>query len=162
MNLHHTHNDLPLHVREKVVAVLQARLFDLLDLQSHARQAHWNVKGPAFAPLHELFDKINGQADGHIDDVAERIVELGGTALGTTRSAAKGSSLAEYPAELRAGPDHCRAMVASLGTLAKSVRADIDSTAAAGDADTADLLTGISRDLDKSLWFVEAHLQAER
>ncbi|MFN4242359.1 MAG: DNA starvation/stationary phase protection protein Dps [Tepidisphaerales bacterium] len=162
MNLKPTHNDLPASVRQPVVELLQRRLVDLIDLQAHARQAHWNVKGPTFIMLHELFGTIVDGLDEPVDDVAERIVQLGGTPSGTAQTVAKTSSLPEYPASLVSGPDHLKAVLASLATVAKSVRADVRTTDEQGDADTSDLLLGISRKLDKWVWFVESHLQGER
>lgn len=162
MSLKPTHNDLPASVRQPVVELLQRRLVDLIDLQAHARQAHWNVKGPTFIMLHELFGTIVDGLDEPIDDVAERIAQLGGTPVGTAQVVAKTSGLAEYPATLVSGPEHLRAMLGSLTAVAKSVRADIRHADEHGDLDTADLLTGLSRTLDKWVWFVESHLQAER
>src|SRR5262249_21348715 len=54
-----TKNDLPEATRAKAVELLNARLADCIDLQTQTKQAHWNVKGPTFIALHELFDKIN-------------------------------------------------------------------------------------------------------
>ena len=68
--------------------------------------------------------------------------------------------MSEYPLEITDGASHVDALSNALADFGKKVRADIDATADLGDADTADLLTGISRSIDKMLWFVEAHLQA--
>lgn len=149
--------DLPIDSREKLVAVLNARLADAIDLKSQAKQAHWNVKGMNFIALHELFDRISTDVETHIDDIAERVTTLGGTALGTVRTAAANSSLSEYPLEITDGAAHVDALSNALAQFGKAVRADIDTAADLGDADSADLLTGISRSIDKFLWFVEAH-----
>src|SRR3954462_13571841 len=92
-----TRNSLPEGVREKVCALLNARLADAIDLQSQMKQAHWNVKGPSFIAIHELFDNINEDVEDYVDDIAERAIQLGGTALGTARVVAKSSTLGEYP-----------------------------------------------------------------
>jgi starvation-inducible DNA-binding protein len=157
-----TRIDLPASVREKVIPVLQARLADSMDLFSQAKHAHWNVKGPSFIALHELFDDVAEMVEGHADMLAERITALGGRADGTMRAAAAQSQLKEYPLEITAGLDHCAALSDRLAAFGKAVREAIDTTQQAGDADTADLFTEISRAIDKQLWFVEAHLQADR
>lgn len=157
-----TRIDLPASVREKVIPVLQARLADSMDLFSQAKHAHWNVKGPSFIALHELFDDVAEMVEGHADMLAERITALGGRADGTIRAAAAQSQLKEYPLEITAGLDHCAALSDRLAAFGKAVREAIDTTQQAGDADTADLFTEISRAIDKQLWFVEAHLQADR
>src|SRR5467141_4709166 len=95
-----TKNDLPEATRVKAVELLNARLADCTDLQTQSKQAHWNVKGPHFIALHELFDKINEEVEDYVDLIAERAVQLGGAAEGTARMVAKRSSLAEYPANI--------------------------------------------------------------
>ncbi|HKX84671.1 MAG TPA: DNA starvation/stationary phase protection protein Dps [Pyrinomonadaceae bacterium] len=160
MELHNTKNDLGKDIREKLVILLNQRLADAADLKSQAKQAHWNVKGMNFIALHELFDRVSTELDTHVDDIAERITSLGGTAMGTVRLAAKNSSLSEYPHEITDGAAHVDALSSALADFGKKVRADIDTTGEWGDQDTADLFTGVSREIDKLLWFVEAHIQA--
>lgn len=158
--MHKTKIDLAQDTREKLVSILNQRLADASDLKSQAKQAHWNVKGMNFIALHELFDQVSTELETHIDDIAERITTLGGTAMGTIRVAAQNSSLSEYPLEITDGTAHVDALSTALADFGKKVRADINKTDELGDADTADLFTGISRAIDKLLWFVEAHIQA--
>lgn len=160
MELHKTKIDINKGTREKLIAILNQRLADAADLKSQAKQAHWNVKGPNFIALHELFDQVSTELDTHVDDIAERITTLGGVAMGTVRLAAGNSSLSEYPHEISDGTAHVDALSSALADFGKKVRADIDLTDELGDKDTADLFTGISRGVDKLLWFVEAHNQA--
>src|SRR6059036_2959088 len=94
-----TKNDLSEATRATVVELLIARLADCIDLQTQTKHAHWNVKGPNFIALHELFDRINEEVEDYVDDIAERAVQLGGVAEGTARMAAKRSALSEYPAK---------------------------------------------------------------
>ncbi|MEJ7848485.1 MAG: DNA starvation/stationary phase protection protein Dps [Pyrinomonadaceae bacterium] len=158
--LHNTKIDLAKGLREKLIAILNQRLADAADLKSQAKQAHWNVKGMNFIALHELFDQVSTEVDVYVEDIAERITTLGGTAMGTVRLAAEKSSLSEYPHEISDGADHVDALSSALADFGKKVRADIDTTDELGDKDTADILTGISRGTDKLLWFVEAHIQS--
>src|SRR5262245_15910382 len=157
-----TKNDMSEGIRVKAVELLNARLADAIDLQTQTKQAHWNVKGPNFIALHELFDKINEDVEDYVDEIAERVVQLGGVAEGTTRMAAKRSSLNEYPANAVDGRSHVEALSSVLAAFGKSARKGIDQANEFNDLDTADLFTEISRGTDKWLWFVEAHLQAER
>ncbi|HZZ71887.1 MAG TPA: DNA starvation/stationary phase protection protein Dps [Pirellulales bacterium] len=157
-----TKNDLSEKTRAAVGELLNGRLADLIDLQLQTKQAHWNVKGPSFIALHELFDKVSEDVEDLVDDVAERVVALGGTAEGTLAAVAKHTQLPPYPLQLTAGRDHVEALSNALATVGKAIRAAIDRANELGDADTADLFTGASRELDKNLWFVEAHLQGER
>jgi len=157
--MHPTKNDLPSKVRSKVIGILGDRLADATDLMLQSKQAHWNVKGATFIALHELFDKVNESAEEWVDLIAERIVQLGGTAEGTVQATAKRTSMAPYPLEITSGHDHVDTLSNALASFGKRVRSAIDKTGKAGDADTADIFTEISRDVDKYLWFVEAHNQ---
>ena len=139
--------------------MLNQQLADTFDLSSQTKQAHWNVKGPQFFQLHELFDKLAAELLDHVDTIAERSTTLGGTALGTARMAAAKSRLPEYSAEIVAGSESVEALVQRYAELAATTRAAIDRADELGDVDTSDLFTGVSRGLDKSLWFLEAHLQ---
>ncbi len=155
--MHTTKNDLPQKTRIKVIGVLGDRLADATDLMLQSKQAHWNVKGPSFIALHELFDKVAESSEEWVDGIAERIVQLGGTAEGTVQAAAARTSLAAYPLQIVSGTDHVEALSSALSAFGKRVRAAIEKTDKQGDKDTADLFTEISRDVDKYLWFVEAH-----
>jgi starvation-inducible DNA-binding protein len=156
-----TKNDIPEATRVKVVELLNARLADCIDLQTQTKQAHWNVKGPTFIALHELFDQINEAVEDYVDDIAERAVQLGGVAEGTARMVARRSSLAEYPAMAVDGRSQVEALSSALAVFGAAARKGLDQANELGDLDTADLFTEISRGIDKWLWFVEAHLQAE-
>ena len=160
--MHDTRNDLPARTRAKVIESLNARLADAIDLGAQAKHAHWNVKGPNFIALHELFDKIAESVEEHIDELAERITALGGTAYGTIGAVVRSSSLAPYPENIVDGLQHVDALAAALAQFGKKIRKGIDEAGKQGDADTADLYTGISREADKNLWFLEAHLQSGR
>lgn len=157
--MHKTHNDLPEATRAKVIDILNARLADALDLALQAKQAHWNVKGPSFIALHELFDAIHGRVQEHVDEIAERAVALGGTAHGTVGAVSKGTTLPAYPSDAVDGMAPVAALARALATFGKAVREAIDATDELGDAVTADLFTRVAAAVDKDLWFVEAHGQ---
>jgi starvation-inducible DNA-binding protein len=160
--MHKTRNDLAPKLRSKVIDLLNARLADGIDLYLQTKQAHWNVKGPSFIALHELFDKLGEELEDHIDDMAERVVALGGVAEGTLAAVGKRTRLSAYPLDISDGLAHVEALADAYAAFGKSVRKAIDESGKAGDADTSDLFTGISRGVDKSLWFIEAHSQADR
>lgn len=159
MDTYKTENDLSANAKSTAIAVLNARLADAIDLALLTKQAHWNIKGPQFIALHEMIDSFRTEIDGHVDTMAERVVQLGGTALGTTQAVAKTTTLAPYPTDIHKSHDHLRALIERYGKVANTVRAAINETDDAGDADSADLLTAFSRALDKALWFLEAHIQ---
>jgi starvation-inducible DNA-binding protein len=136
-----TKNDLPEKVRTEMIDLLNARLSDAIDLELQTKQAHWNVKGTNFIALHELFDKLAEEVEEHIDVIAERAVQLGGTAYGTVQAVQSSTQLRPYPTDIFDSDAH---------------------VAALSDADTADLFTQVSRDVDKALWFIESHAHSAK
>jgi len=160
--MYETENDIPEQRRAELNALMSQQLANAVDLQTQMKQAHWNVKGPHFIGLHELFDQIDEAVEGYTDLIAERIVQLGGIAEGTARVAAGRSRLEEYPLDIAEGRAHVEAVAKALSTFGEEARKTIDLVDELGDADTADIFTEVSRGIDKWLWFVEAHAQATR
>ena len=160
--MYETENDISKQRRSELNTLMNRRLADAVDLQMQMKQAHWNVKGPNFIGLHELFDKVAEAVEGYVDQIAERIMQLGGTAEGTVRMAASRTRLPEYPLAIAEGMAHVEAVARALSTFGKEARTTIDEANALDDADTADLFTEISRGTDQWLWFVEAHSQAAK
>jgi starvation-inducible DNA-binding protein len=158
--LYETANDLPKVARVELIQLLNQRLAEAIDLQTQMKQAHWNVKGPSFIALHELFDDIDEAVEEYVDLIAERVVQLGGIAEGTARVAADRSRLDEYPLDIAEGQAHVAAVSKALSSFGREARMSIDEADRLGDADTADIFTEVSRGIDKWLWFVEAHMQA--
>jgi starvation-inducible DNA-binding protein len=158
--MYDTHTDLSISIREGVVPILQARLADSLDLFAQVRQAHWNVKGPHFMALYELFGKVAQIVQQQSDMLARRITALGARADVTARVVAMQSSLAEFPLDAEDGLVYVAAVADKLSLFGKALRTNIALVAKFGDAGTADLFTEISRAIDEQLWFLDAHLQA--
>ncbi len=158
-HLHQTTNDTKSNAKAVSMETLQARLADGIDLALVIKQAHWNLKGSQFIGIHLMLDKFRAEVSEWNDMVAERIVQLGGTAKGTVQTVGKHTSLKPYPTDIYTIADHLDALIERFGAVANAVRKNIDDTEDAGDAGTADLFTEISRGLDKQLWFLEAHTQ---
>lgn len=157
--LHQTRNATKSNAKAASMDLLEKRLADGIDLALITKQAHWNLKGPQFIGIHEMLDGFRSAQDEWNDMMAERVVQLGGTAKGTSQVVAKTSALTAYPIDVYAIADHVAALIDRYAAFANAVRKNIDDTDEAGDAGTADLLTEISRAIDKQLWFLEAHVQ---
>ena len=160
--MYETENDLSKNRRAEMNALMNQRLADAVDLQMQLKQAHWNVKGPSFIALHELFDKVSEAVEDYVDTIAERIVQLGGIAEGTVRMSGSRTRLEEYPLNIADGTAHVEAVAKALSTFGREVRNTINQADELDDADTGDIFTEISRGTDKWLWFVEAHSQAAK
>jgi len=156
---HRTVNNLSDNAKQASIALLNARVADTIDLALLTKQAHWNLKGRQFIGIHLMLDGFRDEIDEWVDTMAERAVQLGGTALGTAQVVAGATSLPPYPTDIAAIEEHLKALIERFGMAANAVRAAIDEADNAGDADTADILTEVSRGLDKQLWFLEAHMR---
>ena len=154
-----TWNDVKSDAKKASVEVLNARLAGGVDLALLTKQARWNIKGPQFIAIHEMLDTFRTELDVHVDTIAKRAVQLGGTAFGTSQVVAEKTTLKPYPTGIHKTKDHLAALIEHYAAVAKGARAAIDEADEAGDADTAVIFTAYSRALDKSLWFLEAHTQ---
>lgn len=150
---------LPQATRETMVTLLNQRVGLLTDLYVQTKLAHWNVRGAHFIAYHELFDRVAGHVATMQDTVAERAATLGGSAGLPVQEIARSATLPVWPLGVRHDREVLALVADRLGQAGNLVRADIDTAAEAGDADTADLFTEVSRSLDQDLWFVEAHLE---
>ena len=157
--LHQTNNDTQNNAKAVAMEVLQARMAEGIDIALITKQAHWNLKGPQFIGVHTMLDTFRTEQDEWVDTMAERITQLGGTARGTVQEVNRETSLPPYPTDIYAVADHVKALIDRYAKFANAVRQNIDDTDEAGDPGTADLLTEISRGIDKQLWFLEAHGQ---
>src|SRR4051812_11868097 len=145
--------------RAQLIAILNARMADTLDVQTQSKFAHWNVKGNDFYQLHLLFDSIAEHVEEWVDMLAERTTALGGRANGTLRQSAAASSIEEYPTDTVKGMDHVRALSDRLGALGNAYREAVDKCDDLEDQGTADLFTELARKADQDLYFLESHIQ---
>jgi starvation-inducible DNA-binding protein len=152
-------DDLSEPVLSKVIGLLNSRLADFIDLQTRTKHAPFDMKGPYFSGLHRLFNDINEEVGHNLDSIADRAARLGGTAKWETRSGALNSSLPEEPITPTWGRDQVTALADKLSSFSKNVRQAIGQSNELGDMATANILTRVSRGVDKWLWMVQAHLQ---
>jgi starvation-inducible DNA-binding protein len=152
-----TRNTLSANIRTESAESLNRHLAAAIDLHAQVKQAHWNVRGPNFIAIHQLFDQVAGKVEGWSDLLAERARGLGGAAEGTIQVAARLSFLIAYPLGVADEQEHVFAVAGALAAFGESAREAIDRAATSGDADTADLFTEISRGIDQQLWLVESH-----
>ena len=155
--MHQTHNTLSENIRTQSVALLNKQLAAAIDLHGQIKQAHWNVRGPTFIAIHQLFDKVAETALEASDMIAERAAGLGGTAEGTVQMACSKSYLVPYKLGVADEAKHVFAVSAALAAFGQSIREAAAVATTQGDATTADLFTEISRGIDQQLWFVESH-----
>ena len=156
-----TRNDLPDNTRKAMIALLNARLIDAIDLRLATKQAHWNLRGQSFFALHKLLDEFAATVQEHIDAAAERATALGGIVEGTLRDTVKRSRLKkkEEPASKSGQRDWIRELADVHAACGDHIHSAIKKITDEDDFGTADLLTDVLRDLDKQLWILEAHAE---
>lgn len=154
-----TRIDIPEKTRDQITPMLNQQLADMFDLYSQTKQAHWNVRGSDFYQLHKLFDELAEELLEDIDLLAERISALGGVAMGTVHMSAQSSRLPEFPGRVVLSMASVEVLAVRYASLAETTRSAIDIASEREDETTANILQDISHQLDKSLWFLEAHLQ---
>jgi starvation-inducible DNA-binding protein len=147
----------PEGVQARLIEILNRRLADAIDLQLQCRQTYWNVKGPNFLSLRELFDKVAEEVEEYANLIAERIVQLGGKAEGTAHAVVGRSSLDGH---LLASAGHIDTLTTTLTDFGRHTRYASAQATELRDADTADIFTDIARGIDKWLWFVETSQQS--
>jgi len=145
------------NTRESMIQLLNERLADCIELTLAVKQAHWNIKGTSFVGIHELLDDVAERLRDHSDGMAERAVILGGLARGTLQDAQSASTIADYPSGAQHQSIHVDALKERFMDFGYKLRGAMEEAGEAGDEDTADLFTEVSRAIDKDAWFIGAH-----
>jgi len=157
--MHFTRMSLPEKDRIELVGVLNKTLASVLDLYAQLKQAHWNIKGESFISLHLLFDTVAEEIEDQADVVAERVMAMGGTALGTIQEIINNTQLKTYPTNIFSAKDHVEHLTHNIAVLGELSRKNVDLSGKLNDAVTNDIYVGLTRILDKNLWFIEAYAQ---
>jgi starvation-inducible DNA-binding protein len=135
---------------------LNRDLATLTDLAAAYKQAHWNVVGPGFAALHNLFDRFAEETRGYVDLVAERAVTLGGVAHGTVQAAAEHSILTPFPLDERDERRILHELSRSAERMAQELRVAIESSTQ--EPVTQDVYIEIARGIEMQRWMLLGHL----
>ena len=150
----HFVSELNQKVRTQMVDLLNANLANAIALRLAVKQAHWNIKGRGYIGVHELLDEVSARLGLGADTMAERVAILGGFAKGTLEVVSKDATLEAYPVEESDIGKHIEALKQRFMAVGGDLRKAIDEADEAGDADTADLFTEVSRAIDKDAWFI--------
>lgn len=140
--------------------ILQTALADLHVLYLKTRNFHWNVEGANFGPLHELFEKQYKELEAIIDEVAERIRNLGFFAVGSLEAFKKIATLTEHNKENTKDTEMLRILAQDHETYIRFLREAIDKVDKEyEDIGTADFLTDNIRAHEKMAWMLRVHLK---
>ncbi|MBD3275234.1 MAG: DNA starvation/stationary phase protection protein [Candidatus Marinimicrobia bacterium] len=146
--------------REAVVDLLNPLLADQVMLYTKLRKYHWNVVGPNFRPLHDLFEEQYSALEVMIDDVAERIRALGGIAIGTLSEFSDNTSLQESPGENPDAVEMVRELLSDSEAIIKETRVAANRAADNyGDTASENMLADMLEQQEKMAWMLRAHLE---
>ncbi len=146
--------------RAEIIDGLNAVLANLIDVATASKEAHWNVRGPNFAGLHELFDSISAETRDFADLVAERLVALGGKARGTIQNVALSSNLSPFPTDEQQWEVLTAAIRGRLIATSERIRGYADNLG--DEIATQDVYVEILRAIEKRAWMLDAHLAGYR
>jgi starvation-inducible DNA-binding protein len=150
---------IPDEARQRVVAILNTLLSDEFLLYTKTRNYHWNVTGLQFNDLHKFFEAQYEALDDVIDEVAERVRALGGRAYGSLEEFRTGARLGEKPGTVPAARDMLAILLGDHEAIIRALREDIDTVNdRARDVGTADFLTGLLEQHEKSAWMLRSFL----
>lgn len=145
--------------RKKIAQGLSAFLADAYTLYLKTHNFHWNVTGPMFNALHNMFEMQYTEQWNALDDVAERIRALGFTAQGSYAQFAQQSSLKDVPAEPPRALDMVRILVEGHEAVARTARGVFPLADKASDEPTADLLTQRLTVHEQTAWMLRSLLE---
>jgi starvation-inducible DNA-binding protein len=146
--------------RKGVVDILNNLLADEYVLYTTTRNYHWNVVGPQFHDLHKFFESQYEELNEVVDEVAERVRALGGTALGTLTEFLKHTRQKEYPGQSASALEMVKNLLMGHEAIVQSLRVDLESCADKfHDIGTNDFLTGLMERHEKMAWMLRAMLE---
>lgn len=146
---------LPTTDRDAVSTALQPCLCDLVDLALLLKQAHWTLKGERFLSIHEQLDGIIDDVREAVDDIAERMAQIGVAPDGRSRVVAEHARLEPYPGGFVDVPECVTLVSDRLARAAKNLR-DARDAVAEPDPITEDLLIDKIGELEEHLWMLQA------
>ena len=147
--------------RDGVINLLTPLLADEYVLYTKTRNYHWNVTGPQFNDLHKFFEAQYEALDGFVDEIAERIRQLGAKSPGTLAEFTKAARLKEHPGQRPNARAMLAALLADHEAVITTLRADLATAMEKfGDAGTSDFLTGLMEKHEKMAWMLRAFVEA--
>jgi starvation-inducible DNA-binding protein len=147
-------------VRDRVTGILNRMLADEHALYVKTRNYHWNVTGPQFHSLHEMLEDFYQKLAPLADDLAERVRQMGGRAIGTMAEFSQQTRVSEQPGEAPEARQMIENLLADHEQIIRELRQDIDVCAdELNDQGTADFLTGLMEQHEKMAWMHRAFLE---
>lgn len=145
---------------------MEKQLFEALNKQvanwtvlyTKLHNYHWYVKGPHFFTLHPKFEEFYTEAAAHIDELAERVLTLGGQPVATLSGSLQAASIQEATGKETA-EQMVESIVRDFGIMVDELKLAMEIAEQAGDEETYDMLLAIRAQLEKHNWMLKAFLQ---
>lgn len=145
--------------RQQSTDNLNQLLADTITLRDMYKKHHWQVSGPTFYQLHLLFDKHAGEQTELIDQIAERIMMLGGISVAMAHDVAETTTIPRLPKGREEAPVQISRLLEAHESILLSSRSMAKQAAQSGDDGTNDLLVSdVIRTNEMQAWFLAEHL----
>lgn len=143
---------------EELIQAINRQVANWTVLYTKLHNFHWYVKGPNFFTLHEKFEELYNEASGHIDELAERILALGGEPVATLKESLELASIKEASSAMNAN-EMVQATLDDFRTVTEESKKGIELAEAQSDETTGDILLAIHQELEKHNWMLSAYLK---
>ena len=151
-----TKTEVPDKTRASIEALNQL-LADAIVFQQQLRHYHWTVKGDQFFTLHEVFERMYTAWATHVDDIAERVLSVGGVPLRTLSVAIEQSQLTEEAKQFEAH-EMVQKLIDDVSTVHARVHVAADTASDNGDRSTENLMDDLSDEIEKDRWMLRQFL----
>ncbi|GKU84672.1 DNA starvation/stationary phase protection protein [Niallia sp. NCCP-28] len=126
-------------------------------LYTKLHQHHWYVKGPLFFTLHEKFEELYNEAGAAVDEIAERLLAIGGKPVSTLKEYIETSTLTETTEKLTAS-EMVRSLVEDFSQINTQLKALAEHADQLDDTITNDLAIALIGSIEKHVWMLTAYL----
>ncbi|GAB4366390.1 MAG: Dps family protein [Elainellaceae cyanobacterium] len=148
--------------RQGVIDLLNCDLADSYLLLIKTKKYHWDVVGPQFRSLHELWEEHYEAISQNIDSVAERIRALGGYPIGTAAGFLEKASIEEHGGDVPRATDMVARLANDHEQIIRNLRNHVDQCSEEfHDEGTADFLTGLMEQHEEMAWMLRSFIEGE-
>lgn len=141
----------------KLHPLMNQQLTNWTVLYTKLHNYHWYVKGPNFFTLHEKFEEFYTETATYIDEIAERLLTIGGKPVATLKETLEVATIEEAKGGETAN-EMVKIILQDFTTLTNDIEQLLEVAGDANDEETADLFLGIKATLEKHIWMLQAYL----
>lgn len=148
--------------RQGVIELLNKDLADAYLLLVKTKKYHWDVVGPQFRTLHQLWEEQYEKLTETIDAIAERVRTLGGYPIGTMEGFLQATTLKEHAGDVPGATEMVARLTSDHEQVVRNLREHIEACEERfNDAGTADFLTALMEEHEEIAWMLRSFMEGE-